>query len=80
MPDSSIPGAVTPEAVAAGGSILLWIFFGFGFIITAGFAFALIYHWVRYGYMYPLALIAIPVYSVGVLLFLGAMLAGIGSI
>jgi len=78
MPSSQIPGALSPEVFA--GASILWLFFAFGFIITAGFAFGLLYHWIRYGFMYPLALIAIPVYSVGVLVLIGAMLAGIGSL
>lgn len=68
------------EIVAGGGAALLWVFFWFGFIVTAGFAFGLIYHWLRYGFMYPLSLIALPVYAVGALVFVGGMLAGIGSI
>jgi hypothetical protein len=77
MTDTAIPAATL---AAQGGPVILWVFFWFAFIITAGFAFGLLYHWIRYGFMYPLALIATPVYSVGVLVLLGAMLAGIGSI
>lgn len=69
-----------PEAVAQGGPFILWIFFWFAFIVTAGFAFSLYYHWLRFGYMYPLSFIAMPVYGVGVLVFVGAMLSGIGSL
>ncbi|MBX9765389.1 hypothetical protein K2X83_01990 [Patescibacteria group bacterium] len=88
MDSASLPSAdptammqtVPPEAIAAGGPFILWIFFWFAFIVTAGFAFALFYHWIRWGFMYPLAFIATPVYGVGVLVLLGAMLAGIGSL
>jgi hypothetical protein len=80
MPSSQIPGALSPEVFAFSGTSLLWIFFWFGFIITLGFAFGLIYHWFRYGFMYPLAWVAIPVYSIGVLVLIGAMLTGIGTL
>lgn len=69
-----------PETVAAGGPFILWIFFWFAFIVTAGFAISLYYHWLRFGYMYPLSFIAMPVYGVGVLVLVGAMLSGIGSL
>lgn len=77
MPDGAyqLPSAVPVNA----GPLVLWIFFWFAFVVTAGFAFGLLYHWFRYGYMYPLALLAIPVYSIGVLVLLGAMLGGIGA-
>jgi hypothetical protein len=80
MPDTAyqLPSAI--PAIAGGGALILWIFFWFGFLITAAFAFGLLYHWLRYGYMYPLAILAIPVYSIGVLVLLGAMLTGIGTI
>ncbi len=44
---------------------ILWILFWIGFVITAGFAFSLIYHWVRYGGMYPMALVMLPIYVIG---------------
>lgn len=77
---SALMQTLPPEAVAAGGPFILWIFFWFAFIVTAGFALSLYYHWLRFGYMYPLSFIAMPVYSVGVLVFVGAMLSGIGSL
>ncbi len=80
MPSTQIPGALSPEVFAVNGASILWFFFAFGFIITLGFAFGLLYHWFRYGFMYPLAFAAIPVYSIGVLVLIGAMIAGIGSI
>lgn len=78
MTDSAyqLPTAIPVDA----GPLVLWIFFWFAFVVTAGFAFALLYHWLRYGYMYPLAIIAAPVYSIGVLVLLGAMLGGIGGV
>lgn len=78
--NGEIPGALSPETFAISGASILWIFFWFAFVITAGFAFGLLYHWLRYGYMYPLAWVAIPVYSIGVLVLIGAMIAGIGTL
>ncbi len=88
MDESAIPSVspnqlaqtIPPEAIAAGGPFILWVFFWFAFVVTAGFAVSLYYHWLRFGYMYPLSFIAMPVYGVGVLVFLGAMLSGIGSL
>ena len=77
---SELPQAVPPEALAAGGPVILWLFFWFAFIVTAGFAFGLYYHWLRYGSMYPLAILAMPVYGIGVLVLLGAMVTGISTI
>lgn len=61
------------------GSIapVLWFFFAIVILVTAYYAFAELYHWLRWGYMYPLVWIALPVYFIGVLVLLGAMLAGI---
>ena len=61
-------------------TLLLWPFFWLGFITAFCYAFGLIYHWVRYGHMYPFVWVVMPIYSLGTLLFLGAMLAGIGSV
>lgn len=80
MQGSEIPGALSPDTFAFSGSAVLWLFFGFAFIITAGFAFGLLYHWFRYGFMYPLTWVAIPVYSIGVLVLIGAMIAGMGTL
>lgn len=80
MPSSELPQTLPPDLLVNSGATLLWIFFTFGFVITLGFAFGLLYHWVRYGFMYPLAWIAIPIYSVGVLVLLGAMITGISSL
>ncbi len=73
-----------PDAVAqiptGGASLILWIFFGLILLMTAYYVFAELYHWLRWGYMYPLVWIALPVYLVGVLVLMGAMLAGIAAI
>jgi hypothetical protein len=69
-----------PTDLPGDPSLLLWIFFWFVLVITAGFAFALYYHWLRFGAIYPLAFAAMPVYGIGVLVLIGAMLSGIGSV
>lgn len=61
-------------------ALILWLFFWIVFVMTAGYVFGLLYHWIRYGRMYPLALALMPVYLVGILIFIGAMLAGIATI
>jgi hypothetical protein len=72
QPLSQIPaGSATP---------ILWFFFALVFLATLYYAFAELYHWLRYGYMYPLVWIALPVYFVGVVVLLGAMLAGIAAV
>lgn len=77
---SQLVQVLPPDAVSAGGPFILWVFFWFAFIVTAGYAFSLFFHWLRFGYMYPLSFVAMPVYGVGVLLFIGAMLSGIASL
>ncbi|PIR85437.1 hypothetical protein COU15_00680 [Candidatus Kaiserbacteria bacterium CG10_big_fil_rev_8_21_14_0_10_45_20] len=59
---------------------ILWAVFWLGLVITAGYAFALVYHWLRYGHMYPAVWVALPVYAIGVFLFIGAMLGGISTL
>jgi hypothetical protein len=61
-------------------SVLLWPFFWLGIVVTAGYAFALLFHWFRFGFMYPLVWLALPVYAAGVFIFIGAMLTGIIAI
>jgi hypothetical protein len=74
------PTTVTPVlAQVPVGSVapVLWFFFGIILLMTAYYVFAELYHWLRWGYMYPLVWIALPVYFIGVLVLIGAMLAGI---
>lgn len=58
---------------------LLWPFFWLVMLMTVGYTFAQLYHWLRYGWMYPLVWIALPIYLVGVVVGIGAMLAGIAA-
>ncbi len=70
MPSTGLP-------IPADPSIFLWVFFLFGFVITAYFVFALLYHWLRFGHMYPLVWVALPVYLIGVFILVVGMLGGI---
>lgn len=78
MPSQQLPAL--PTAATAAAPAILWFFFLIVFLITAYFVFAELYHWLRYGYMYPLVWLALPVYIVGVVVLLGAMLAGIAAV
>lgn len=60
-------------------SIILWPFFWLMLILTLWYVFAELYHWFRFGWMYPLVWIAMPIYLVGVFVLIGAMLAGISA-
>jgi hypothetical protein len=61
-------------------TLFLWFFFGLALLVTAGYAFALLYHWIRYGYMYPLVWVMMPIYLVGAVVLIGAMLGGIAGV
>lgn len=61
-------------------ALLLWPFFWLGIVAVFFYGFSLLYHWIRYGSMYPLVWIAIPIYAVGTIILIGAMLAGIASV
>lgn len=61
-------------------ALILWPFFWLALVAVAGYGFSLLYHWIRYGYIYPLVWIALPIYIVGTVILIGAMLAGIGSV
>ncbi|MBI3574015.1 hypothetical protein HY090_03110 [Candidatus Kaiserbacteria bacterium] len=77
MQDQSLPQL--PSVPVVGAPVVLWFFFAIVFLITVYFVFAELYHWLRWGYMYPLVWLALPVYLIGVVVFLGAMVAGISA-
>ena len=58
-------------------ALVLWPFFWLALLITAWYVFAELYHWLRYGLIYPLVWIALPIYLVGTIALVGAMLAAI---
>ena len=60
-------------------SVLLWPFFWLILIVTLWYVFAELYHWLRFGWMYPVVWIVMPVYLVGVFVLIGAMLSAIGA-
>jgi hypothetical protein len=74
------PAVPPPVFIPGEPTIVLWLFFWLGFVVTLGYAFGLLYHWIRYGKMYPLALVMLPIYVVGVFIFIGAMLTSIATI
>ncbi len=61
-------------------ALLLWPLFWLALVAVFLYGFSLLYHWIRFGYIYPLFWIALPIYVVGTLILIGAMLAGIGSV
>jgi hypothetical protein len=75
-----VPLPPVPQLPEGSASPILWLFFGIVFIITAYYVFAELYHWFRYGYMYPIVWAAMPVYLIGVVVLIGAMLAGIAAV
>lgn len=61
-------------------AVILWPFFWLGIVAVFFYGFSLIYHWIRFGAMYPLVWIAMPLYIAGTLVLIGAMLAGISTV
>lgn len=81
MPPPSLPQVPQITQIpAAGASVILWFFFALVFLMTLYYVFAELYHWLRYGYMYPLVWLALPIYLVGTVVLLGAMVAGIAAV
>ena len=76
-PPNTLP--TLPQIPAGVGAPILWFFFIVVLLITAYYVFAELYHWIRYSYMYPLVWLALPIYAVGVVVLIGAMLAGIAA-
>jgi hypothetical protein len=60
--------------------IVFWGIFAVAFLITLYYFLALMYHWLRYGFMYPFVWIAIPVYLVGTGFLLLISLAALNGI
>ena len=69
-----------PQVPAGAGAPILWLFFALALLVTIYYVFAELYHWLRWGYMYPLVWLALPVYLVGVVILIGAMLTGIATL
>lgn len=60
--------------------MIFWFFFAIALIVSALYVFAELYHWIRFGFMYPLVWIAMPVYLIGIVILIGGMLTGIGAL
>lgn len=60
--------------------IVFWLIFAVAFLITAYYAFALLYHWLRFGFMYPLVWVMMPIYLVGTGFLLLTSLAAVLSL
>ncbi|MES2014502.1 MAG: hypothetical protein V4437_01665 [Patescibacteria group bacterium] len=67
-------------ALPADTSIIFWFFFTVALLVTLYFVFAELYHWIRFGFMYPLVWLAMPVYLIGIVILIGGMLAGISAL
>lgn len=68
-------GTLPPDTV-----VIFWFFFYISLIVTAGFVFSQLYHWLRFGFMYPLVFIFMPIYLIGVVVLIGGMLVGISTL
>lgn len=66
--------------MVSGISFILWPFFWLGIVAVAIYGFSLLYHWLRFGNLYPLVYLALPIYLVGTVILIGAMLAGISAV
>jgi len=61
-------------------TVILWPFFWLGIVAVFFYGFSLVYHWVRFGSMYPLVWVVLPLYAVGTVILIGAMLAGLSTV
>ncbi len=67
-------------SVAFDPSGIMAIFFWLAFLISGIFVATQLFHWFRYGSMYPLVWVAMPVYVIGTLILIGGMLAGLAAV
>lgn len=70
----------TASTLPVGVSGVFWLFFGVALLVTLYYSLAQLYHWLRYGFMYPVVWVAMPVYFIGVVVLIGGMLAGIATL
>lgn len=63
-----------------GSALVLWPFFWLAIVAVFFYGFSLLYHWIKFGSIYPLVWIALPIYVVGTIILIGAMLAGIAGV
>ena len=61
-------------------AIILLPFFWLGIVAAFVYGFTLLYHWIRYAHMYPVVWIVLPIYVVGTIILIGALIASMASI
>ncbi len=49
-------------------------------VVVGYYAFALLYHWLRYGALYPMVFLALPVWTIGTVLLLFLTLAAYSAL
>lgn len=49
-------------------------------LVVGYYAFALLYHWLRYGVLYPMAFVALPIWAIGTVLILMISLAAYSAL
>lgn len=79
MGHSDTHASVWHNTSMVNSTVFLYPFLFLGLIIVVFYGFSLLYHWLRYGSMYPLVWIALPVYVVGTIVFIGAMITGLAA-
>ena len=52
---------------------ILYVFLAFALLFTAAYAIGLLYHWIRFGWLYPWVWVAIPIYGGGVFVLFSVM-------
>ncbi len=60
--------------------MIFTIILGFAALVTAYYVFALLYHWIRYGFLYPMVFLALPVWGIGTALLFLLTLAAYSAI
>ena len=56
---------------------ILYVFLAFAFLFTAAYAIGLLYHWIRFGWLYPWVWVALPLYGTGVFVLFSVMLGAL---
>ncbi len=60
---------------------MIWTVILVGALLVVGYyAFALLYHWIRYGVLYPMVILALPVWAIGTVLLLFLTLAAYSAL
>ncbi len=60
---------------------MIWtLILGVGILIVLGYGLALLYHWIRFGFLYPLVFVALPVWGIGTFILFSLTLAAFAAI